>query len=90
VSGSAGLRAVAHRDSIPSVPSPREPVLLVLDEAPNICPPEPANQMEDIATDYIVRIADEGLKYGLRLLLASQRPAKIHTYRSVKTLSSCG
>jgi hypothetical protein len=58
--------------------NPKSPMLLVLDEAHNICPHEPANQMEEIATDYLVRIAAEGLKYGLRLLLASQRPAKIH------------
>lgn len=54
------------------------PVLLVLDEAHNICPFEPSNPMEEIATDYVIRIAGEGIKYGLRLLLASQRPAKIH------------
>jgi DNA helicase HerA-like ATPase len=56
----------------------KKPVLLVIDEAHNICPQEPANQIQEIATDYIVRIAGEGLKYGLRLLLVSQRPAKIH------------
>lgn len=54
------------------------PVLLVLDEAHNICPFEPSTPMEEIATDYVIRIAGEGIKYGLRLLLASQRPAKIH------------
>lgn len=54
------------------------PVLLVVDEAHNICPFEPSNPMEEIVTDYVIRIAGEGIKYGLRMLLASQRPAKIH------------
>jgi DNA helicase HerA-like ATPase len=60
------------------VRNPDRPVLLVADEAHNICPHDPSNQMERICTDYIIRIAGEGLKYGLRLLLATQRPAKIH------------
>lgn len=55
-----------------------KPVLLVLDEAHNICPSQPSTPMEEIATDYVIRIAGEGIKYGLRLLLATQRPAKIH------------
>jgi DNA helicase HerA-like ATPase len=54
------------------------PVLLVMDEAHNVCPLQPSTPMEEIATDYVIRIAGEGLKYGLRLLLASQRPGKIH------------
>ena len=58
--------------------NPKRPVLLVLDEAHNTCPQQLTNQMEEISTDYITRIAGEGLKYGLRLLLISQRPDKIH------------
>ncbi len=62
-----------------------QPVMLIADEAHNVCPQVPANQLEEIAVDYFVRIAGEGLKYGLRLLLASQRPAKIHS----NVLSQC-
>jgi DNA helicase HerA-like ATPase len=56
----------------------KKPVLLVIDEAHNICPQQSTSRLQEIATQYIVEIAGEGLKYGLRLLLVSQRPAKIH------------
>jgi hypothetical protein len=57
----------------------REPVLLVIDEAHNVCPSEPSNPLEALSTDHAIRIAGEGRKYQLRLLLASQRPSKIHS-----------
>jgi len=72
------VTALAVLNYVWSTKNPKKPVLLVLDEAHNICPSDPTSQMQQIATDYIVRIAGEGLKYGLRLLLVSQRPAKIH------------
>jgi hypothetical protein len=63
----------------------RKPVLIVIDEAHNICPQEPASELETIATDYVIRIAGEGRKFGIYLLLASQRPDKIHS----NVLSQC-
>lgn len=72
------VAAIAVLNYVWKTKNPKKPVLLVLDEAHNICPQEPVNQLQEIATDYIIRIAGEGLKYGLRLLLVSQRPAKIH------------
>jgi DNA helicase HerA-like ATPase len=54
------------------------PLLLVIDEAHNVCPGEPASGLAAMATEYAVRIAGEGRKYGLYLLLASQRPQKLH------------
>jgi DNA helicase HerA-like ATPase len=72
------VSAIAVLNYLWKAKDPKKPVLLVIDEAHNICPQEPANPIQEIATDYIVRIAGEGLKYGLRLLLVSQRPAKIH------------
>ncbi|HEV2930426.1 MAG TPA: ATP-binding protein [Propionibacteriaceae bacterium] len=56
----------------------RRPLLLVIDEAHNVCPGEPASGLAALATEYAVRIAGEGRKYGLYLLLASQRPQKLH------------
>jgi DNA helicase HerA-like ATPase len=56
----------------------RRPLLLVIDEAHNVCPGEPASGLAAMATEYAVRIAGEGRKYGLYLLLASQRPQKLH------------
>lgn len=56
----------------------RRPVLVVIDEAHNVCPQEPADALERIATDAAVRIAAEGRKFGLHLLVSTQRPQKVH------------
>ena len=55
----------------------RRPVLIVIDEAHNVCPAEPADQLTAIAAEYAVRIAAEGRKFGLYLLVSTQRPQKI-------------
>jgi len=56
----------------------KEPVLIVIDEAHNVCPQIPPDELTRICTDYVVNIAGEGRKFGLFLLVASQRPAKVH------------
>ena len=56
----------------------RDPVLLVIDEAHNVCPAEPDSPLSAMATDHAVRIAGEGRKFGLVLLAATQRPQKVH------------
>lgn len=56
----------------------RRPVLIVIDEAHNICPPDPATPVEEVLTERVIQIAAEGRKYGLWLLLSTQRPTKIH------------
>jgi uncharacterized protein len=63
----------------------RRPVLLVIDEAHNVCPPDPADELTAFATDLAVRIAGEGRKFGIYLLVASQRPLKVHE----NVLSQC-
>ncbi|MGB3330531.1 MAG: ATP-binding protein, partial [Thermomicrobiales bacterium] len=63
----------------------RKPVLMVIDEAHNICPATPRDAIQQAATDLLVTIAGEGRKYGLYLLLATQRPDKIHP----NVLSQC-
>jgi len=78
-SAERALVAVAVLSHVWKTKDRSKPVLLVLDEAHNICPQEPTSQIQEIATDYLTSIAGEGLKYGVRLLLVSQRPAKIHT-----------
>lgn len=52
--------------------------LIVIDEAHNLCPPQPATPLERLLTERIVQIAAEGRKYGIWLLLSTQRPSKIH------------
>ncbi|MDX2355300.1 ATP-binding protein [Dietzia sp. PP-33] len=63
----------------------REPILIVIDEAHNICPPDPRTDVERALTRQLVQIAAEGRKFGLWLLLSTQRPNKIHP----NVLSQC-
>ena len=55
----------------------RKPVLIVIDEAHNVCPAEPPNQLVAAAAEHAIRIAAEGRKFGLYLLVSTQRPQKI-------------
>ncbi len=56
----------------------RIPTLVVLDEAHHICPAETTDPIQAVATDHAVLIAGEGRKYGIFLLVATQRPQKVH------------
>jgi DNA helicase HerA-like ATPase len=56
----------------------RRPVLAIVDEAHNVCPGAPADPLTALATEHAVRIAGEGRKFGIYLLVASQRPQKVH------------
>jgi hypothetical protein len=53
-------------------------MLIVIDEAHNLCVPNPFTPLETALTERISQIAAEGRKYGMWLLLSSQRPSKIH------------
>jgi uncharacterized protein len=55
----------------------RRPLLLVVDEAHDVCPADPADELQRLAVELFTRIAGEGRKYGIHLLLASQRPDKL-------------
>jgi DNA helicase HerA-like ATPase len=57
--------------------SEREPVLIVIDEAHNVCPREPGDAVTALATKHAARIAAEGRKFGLYLLVATQRPHRV-------------
>lgn len=63
----------------------RQPVLVVIDEAHNVCPAEPLGELQALATEHVVRIAGEGRKFGIYLLLSTQRPQKLHP----NVLSQC-
>jgi len=56
----------------------REPMLIVIDEAHNVCPARPEDPLTALATEHAVRIAGEGRKFWLVLLVATQRPQKVH------------
>jgi DNA helicase HerA-like ATPase len=63
----------------------REPVAIVIDEAHNVCPAEPEDPLTALATADAVRIAGEGRKFGLYLIVVTQRPQKVHD----NVLSQC-
>ena len=79
------VSALAVLNFLWSYKDPNRPVLLVLDEAHNICPLEPSNQMEKIATDYIIRIAGEGSKSRATALAGFAEASKDHP----SVLSQC-
>jgi DNA helicase HerA-like ATPase len=55
----------------------RQPILIVIDEAHNICPADPPDGLIAQAAEHAIRIAAEGRKFGLYLLVSTQRPQKI-------------
>ena len=55
----------------------RQPVLIVIDEAHNVCPADPPDPVIAQAAEHAIRIAAEGRKFGLYLLVSTQRPQKI-------------
>jgi hypothetical protein len=63
----------------------REPVLIVIDEAHNVCPQKPEDPITALVAEHAVRIAAEGRKFGLYLLVSTQRPHKVHE----NVLSQC-
>jgi DNA helicase HerA-like ATPase len=56
----------------------REPVLVVIDEAHNVCPREPEDAVTALASEHAARIAAEGRKFGLYLLVSTQRPQRVN------------
>lgn len=56
----------------------REPTLIVIDEAHNVCTREPTDELQALTTERLIQIAGEGRKFGLWLLVSTQRPSKIH------------
>jgi uncharacterized protein len=63
----------------------RRPVLVVIDEAHNVCPQKPEDPVTALVTEHAVRIAAEGRKFGLYLLVSTQRPQNVHE----NVLSQC-
>jgi uncharacterized protein len=63
----------------------REPIAIVIDEAHNVCPADPGDPITALATEDAIRIAGEGRKFGLYLIVVTQRPQKVHE----NVLSQC-
>ncbi len=77
--------ALAVLDRLWNTRETRKPLLIVVDEAHNLCPPEPGSPARVVLCERLIQIAAEGRKYGLWLLLSTQRPSKIHS----QVLSQC-
>lgn len=77
--------ALAVLDALWERRAERRPLLIVLEEAHNLCPPDPATPLARAVVERLVRIAAEGRKFGLWLLLSTQRPSKVHP----QVLSQC-
>jgi uncharacterized protein len=72
IAGESALAALWRRRA------DREPTLVVIDEAHNVCPREPGDPVTALATEHAARIAAEGRKFGLYLLVATQRPQRVN------------
>jgi DNA helicase HerA-like ATPase len=70
--------AIAALDDLWLHRTERRPALLVIDEAHNLCSPDLVTPLAVAVRERIIQIAAEGRKYGLWLLLSTQRPSKIH------------
>lgn len=79
------LVALAVLDHLWAHRAERRPTLVVIDEAHNVCSAAPDGPLQEATTERLVQIAGEGRKYGLWLLLSTQRPSKIHP----NVLSQC-
>lgn len=55
----------------------RKPILIVIDEAHNVCSADPPDPLTAQAAEHAIRIAAEGRKFGLYLLVSTQRPQKV-------------
>ena len=79
--GTLGEKAIAAESVLAALwrrRADREPVLIVIDEAHNVCPREPADEVTALAAEHAARIAAEGRKFGLYLLVSTQRPQRVN------------
>jgi hypothetical protein len=71
--------------SMPPEHDDRVPTFIVVDEAHNLMPAEPSNSNSTVLRDQFLTIAAEGRKFGLFLIVVSQRPDKLDP----RILSEC-
>ena len=79
--GTLGEKAIAAESVLAALwrrRAERDPILIVIDEAHNVCPRQPADEVTTLATEHAARIAAEGRKFGLYLLVSTQRPQRVN------------
>ncbi|MFY9837399.1 MAG: ATP-binding protein, partial [Xanthobacteraceae bacterium] len=57
---------------------PRCPIFIVIDEAHNLTPAAPSSEAAKLVSEALIRIAMEGRKFGLFLILVTQRPSRLN------------
>jgi hypothetical protein len=67
----------------------RVPTFIVVDEAHNFAPDRSIDPLRARVTARLMQIASEGRKYGLYLILATQRPTKLHRELVAECENSC-
>jgi hypothetical protein len=67
----------------------RVPTFVVIDEAHNFVPAHTDDSLRRRVSEKILQIASEGRKYGLYLILATQRPTKLHPELVPECENSC-
>lgn len=70
--------AMAVLDDLWARREQRRPLLIVIDEAHNLGSPEHQTPLHVAVRERLIQIAAEGRKFGLWLLLSTQRPSRIH------------
>jgi len=70
--------ALAVLDDLWAKRERRRPLLIVIDEAHNLCSPETTSPLHVAVRERLIQIAAEGRKFGLWLLLSTQRPSRVH------------
>jgi uncharacterized protein len=70
--------ALSVLDELWSRRNERRPVFVVIDEAHNLCSPDLVSPLLTAVRERLIQIAAEGRKYGLWLLISTQRPSRIH------------
>ncbi|PWB98440.1 ATP-binding protein [Salinibacterium hongtaonis] len=77
--------ALAVLDDLWAKREQRRPLLIVIDEAHNLCSPDAMTPMHVAVRERIIQIAAEGRKFGLWLVLSTQRPSRI----DARVISQC-
>jgi Helicase HerA, central domain/Zonular occludens toxin (Zot) len=67
----------------------RVPTFIVIDEAHNFAPASFSDPLRNRVTSRLMQIAAEGRKFGLYLILATQRPTKLHKEIVPECENSC-
>jgi uncharacterized protein len=85
ITGLIGRLILEFVSRFPESDRGRLPVVIALEEAQNYIPEKNRGEKESIAKKIFERIAREGRKYGISLLVSSQRPSEL----SKTVLSQC-